>query len=130
MKNSKEEPRAGIAKILELVNCLYDQLNKKVGRKIILIDSQSLCKHDQQMSLLLPSVDNGNYSNLRVKAVIFIFLRSSIDFLVAQTVKHLPTIWEAWVQSVCQEDPLEKGMATHSSTLAWKIPWMEEPGRL
>ena len=50
--------------------------------------------------------------------------------LVAQTVKHLPTMRETWVQSLGREDPLEKEMATHSSTLAWKIPWTEEPGRL
>ena len=50
--------------------------------------------------------------------------------LVAQTVKRLPTMWESWVQSLDQEDLLEKEMATHSSILAWKIPWMEEPGRL
>ena len=50
--------------------------------------------------------------------------------LVAQTVKRLPTMWETWIQSLGQEDPLEKEMATHSSTLAWKIPWTEEPGRL
>ena len=50
--------------------------------------------------------------------------------MVAQTVKHLPTMEETQVQSLGQEDPLEKEMATHSSTLAWKIPWMEEPGRL
>ena len=45
-------------------------------------------------------------------------------------VKHLPAMWETWVRSLGQEDPLEKEMATHSSTLAWKIPWTEEPGRL
>ena len=45
-------------------------------------------------------------------------------------VKCLPTMWEARVRSLGWEDPLEKKMATHSSTLAWKIPWMEEPGRL
>ena len=50
--------------------------------------------------------------------------------LVAQTVKHLPTMRETQVQSLGREDPLEKAMATHSSTLAWKIPWMEKPGRL
>ena len=50
--------------------------------------------------------------------------------LVAQTVKRLPAILKTWVQSLGWEDPLEKVMATHSSTLAWKIPWMEEPGRL
>ena len=50
--------------------------------------------------------------------------------LVAQRVKCLPTMRETWVQSLGQEDPLEKEMATHSSTLAWKIPWTEKPGRL
>ena len=49
---------------------------------------------------------------------------------MAQTVKCLPTMHETWVQSLGQEDSLEKEMATHSSTLAWKISWMEEPGRL
>ena len=49
--------------------------------------------------------------------------------LVAQTVKHLPKMQETGVQSLGGEDPLEKEMATHSSTLAWKIPW-EKPGRL
>ena len=45
-------------------------------------------------------------------------------------VKHQPAVWEIWVQSLGQEDPLEKEMATQSSTLAWKIPQMEEPGGL
>ena len=45
-------------------------------------------------------------------------------------VKNLPAMLEAWVPSLGQEDLLEKGMATHSSTLAWRIPWSEEPGRL
>ena len=50
--------------------------------------------------------------------------------LVAQTVKCLPAMRQTRVQSLGWEDPLEKEMATHSSTLAWKIPWTEEPGRL
>ena len=50
--------------------------------------------------------------------------------LVAQTVKRLPTMLETWVKSLGWEDVLEKEMATHSSILAWKIPWMEEPGGL
>ena len=49
---------------------------------------------------------------------------------MAQTVERLPAMWETWVPSLGQEDPLEKEMATHSSTLAWKIPWLEEPGGL
>ena len=50
--------------------------------------------------------------------------------MVAQMVKHLPTMWETQVRSLGQEDPLEKEMATHSSVLAWKIPRTEDPGRL
>ena len=50
--------------------------------------------------------------------------------LVAQTVKRLPTMWETWVPSLGREVPLDKEMATHSSILAWKIPWTEEPGWL
>ena len=50
--------------------------------------------------------------------------------LVAQMVKRLPTMWETQAQSLGQEDLLEKEMATHSNILAWRIPWMEEPGRL
>ena len=49
---------------------------------------------------------------------------------MAETVKHLSTMRETGVRSLGREDPLEKAVATHSSTLAWKIPWMEEPGRL
>ena len=57
----------------------------------------------------------------------FLFLLTS---LVAQMVKHLPTMQETQVRSLGWDDPLEKEMATHSSVLAWKIPWAEEPGRL
>ena len=49
---------------------------------------------------------------------------------MVQTIKSLPTMQETQVPSLGPEDPLEKAKATHSSTLAWKIPWMEEPGRL
>ena len=49
--------------------------------------------------------------------------------VVAQTVKHLPAMWETQVRFLGQEDPLEKEMAIHSSNLAWKIPWTEEPDR-
>ena len=45
-------------------------------------------------------------------------------------IKRLPPMWETWVQSLGQEDSLEKAMATHSSILAWEIPWTEEPGWL
>ena len=50
--------------------------------------------------------------------------------LVAKRLKRLPAMWETWVRSLGREDPLEKEMATHSSILAWRIPWIEEPGGL
>ena len=49
---------------------------------------------------------------------------------MVQMVKNLPAMWETWVRSLGWEDPLEKEMATHSSILAWRIPWTEEPGGL
>ena len=55
---------------------------------------------------------------------------SALDFPTAQMVKRLPAMQETRVRSLVGEDPLEKAMATNSSTLAWKIPWTEEPGRL
>ena len=55
---------------------------------------------------------------------------NGISFPVAQMVKHLPAMWETRVRSLGWDDPLEKEMATHLSTLAWKIPWTEEPNRL
>ena len=53
-----------------------------------------------------------------------------LDFPSGSVVKNLPAMQEMWVRSLGQEDPLEEGMATHSSTLAWRIPWTEEHGRL
>ena len=59
-----------------------------------------------------------------------LYIITSRASLVAQTVKSLPIEWETQVPTLGQEDPLEKEMATHSSILAWRIPWIEEPGRL
>ena len=56
--------------------------------------------------------------------------RLGLTYIHYQTVKRLPAVQETWVRSLGQRDPLEKEMATHSSTLVWKIPWAEEPGRL
>ena len=62
--------------------------------------------------------------------IIYILFYKTWASLVAQMVKRLPTMQETRVRSLGQEDPLEKEMATHSSILAWRIPWTEEPGRL
>ena len=61
------------------------------------------------------------------KNIYFCFIGAS---LVSQRLNHLPAMQETWVRSLGQEDPLEKEMATHSSILAWRIPWTEEPGGL
>ena len=61
---------------------------------------------------------------------IYIYLYKTWASLVAQLVKNPPAMQETWVQSLGWEDPLEKGTATHSGILAWRIPWTEEPGRL
>ena len=57
-------------------------------------------------------------------------LFSLMSSLVAQLVKNPPAKWETWIRSLGWEDPLEEGMETHSSVLAWKIPWTEEPDGL
>ena len=67
-----------------------------------------------------------NKSNIKNKE----HISNCSPHLMAQMVKNLPAMWETRVQSLGLKDPLEKGMATHSSILAWRIPWTEEPGRL
>ena len=73
--------------------------------------------------------DQTQVSHIVGKVVSLLFNMLSM-LVLAQTVKRLPTMWEAQVPSLGWEDTLEKAMATHSSTLAWKIPWTEEPDRL
>ena len=72
--------------------------------------------------------DTIEWLHFHFQATLFYILLGSS--LVAQMVKHLPTMWETWVRSLGWEDPLEKEMANHSRTLAWKTPRTEEPGRL
>ena len=69
-------------------------------------------------------------SILRRSAFFIVQLSHPLTSLVAQMVNHLSTMRETWVPSLGWQDPLEKEMAIHSSTIAWKIPWTEEPGRL
>ena len=61
---------------------------------------------------------------------LILYLPRTLEATVAQTVKNLPAMQETQVSSLGQEDPLKKGMATHSSILAWRIPWIEKPGGL
>ena len=83
-------------------------------------------------NFLIHSSANGHLGFFHVLAIV---KSSEVDFKVhvssvAQMVKRLSTMWKTRVRSLGWEDPLEKEMATHSSTIAWKIPWTEEPGRL
>ena len=68
--------------------------------------------------------------HLQLRFLVFEDTIYIVASLVAQMVKRLPAMQETWVRSLGREDPLEKEMATHSSILAWKILWTEEPGRM
>ena len=95
------------------------------------------CSHEIKRHLLLgrkamPNLDSILKSRditLPTKVCVVKAMVSPVMW-VAQMIKHLSTMWETWVRSLGGEDPLEKEMAIHSSTIAWKIPWTEEPGRL
>ena len=83
-----------------------------------------LCK----LCMIKETEEKGLESRGRSDLICFVKLKKIS--LVAQTVKRLSTMQETWVPSLGWEDPLEKQIAIHSSTIAWKIPWMEEPHRL
>ena len=80
--------------------------------------------------LTLFSAALGSTSNIMLIFKWVWLLKRGLASLVSQRVKHLPAVQETWVRSLGWEDPLEKKMATHSSILAWRIPWTEEPGGL
>ena len=83
------------------------------------------------MKMVIGTVNGAAMNNgIHVSFSILVSLEYMPTSLVAQTVKHLSTMRETWVRSLGWEDPLEKEMAIHSSTIAWKIPWTEEPGKL
>ena len=83
------------------------------------------------MKFILIYTFKNYYSSLSLKKLKPIFLGVEVwSSLVAQSVKDLPKMWETQVRSLGWKDPLEKKTATHSSILAWKIPWTEEPGGL
>ena len=71
-----------------------------------------------------------NFLRLNELFSLLLYLVKDFYIPIAQVVKNLPAVQETWIRSLGQEDPLEKEMAIHSSTVAWKIPWTEEPGRL
>ena len=81
----------------------------------------------QQLELDMEQQTGSKWEKEYVKAV---YCSPSSASLVAQRIKGLPAMQETQVQSLGWEDPLEKEMATHSSILAWRIPWTEEPGKL
>ena len=74
--------------------------------------------------------DDISLTGLCAPCSVIVGIKWLLSSQVAQTVKRLSSMWETRVRSLGREDPLEKEIATHSSTIAWKTPWMEEPGRL
>ena len=71
-----------------------------------------------------------HFDSAEICVLIILFSHLCGASLVAQLVKNLPVMQETWVQSLCWEDPLQKGLETHFGILAWRIPWTEEPGML
>ena len=86
--------------------------------------------------LCVASNTNTLETSLLLRVIILLTFKVALDilskmlYILAQAVKNLPAVQETWVGSLGQEDPMEKRMATHSSILAWRIPWTEEPGGL
>ena len=98
-------------------------MSAALWRTIKKVDYSAFIKPSQYVSTVLSDKDE-------TEKIVLVFWSSQYPWgtsLVTQRVKHLPTMQETWVRSQGREDPLEKEVATHSSTLAWKIPWMEEP---
>ena len=100
-----------------------------ITRSPYLLTPLAQCAHPRPSPLSWPAT---SLLSASVSVVLFCFIDCTFTraSLVAQRVKHPPAVPEAQVQSLGREDPLEKEVATHSSTLAWKIPWTEEPGGL
>ena len=81
-------------------------------------------------SLALPEKIVLIYLTCSFASLVYILLKNKIQLSKFEDLKRMPAMWETRVRSLDREDPLEKEMAIHSSTLAWKIPWTEEPDRL
>ena len=105
--------------------------NASVGRKWWLITPNKAQEAHDPLLLSAHIACEVNFLSTQVITKTF-YIKPGIyrASLVAQMVKNQPTMQETWVQSLGREDPLEKGMGTHSSILAWRIPWTEEPGEL
>ena len=83
------------------------------------LDSHNICWRDLKVVV-----------NIQVTEFVKVLQISFARYLMAQTVKNLPAMWEMWVHSLGWEGPLEKRMATHTSILTWRIPWRQEPSGL
>ena len=124
-----------------------NSINFSIFHRIVWLSPQSILEYFQHPKRKLhyskysPGPHYGFFSNYllwqnthNLKFAILTIFKCTVQWywasLVAQTVKNLPAMQETWVWSLGQEDFLEKGMATHSSIHAWRIPWTEEPGGL
>ena len=112
-----------------IISCQIDGKTMKTVRDFIFLSSKITADGDcsHEIKTISPWKKSYDQPRQHIKKQRHCITQTS---LVAQTVKCVPTMRKTWVQSLVREDLLEKEMATHSSVLAWKIPWTEEPGRL
>ena len=100
---------------------------QSVGSSLSLISASQICLSWLSAMDFIPQRLYDMHTSINI---IYIYILYTMNFPGAHTAKNLLAMQETWVQSLGWEDPLEKGMATHSSILAWRIPWTEEPGGL
>ena len=112
-----------------IISCQIDGKTMKTVRDFIFLSSKITADGDcsHEIKTISPWKKSYDQPRQHIKKQRHRITQTS---LVAQTVKCVPTMRKTWVQSLVREDLLEKEMATHSSVLAWKIPWTVEPGRL
>ena len=128
-RNSHTDTHCKLYEVLSLLSSSwqpYKEIRSREGKRFAQgHKAYKEWNHDVILGHLTLNPALGRDAVLSVSAPVLTALWTS---LVAQTVKHLPTMWETWVWSLGPEDPLEKGMATHSDIRAWRIPWTEPGG--
>ena len=118
-----------VAQMVKRLPAMWETQVRSLGGEDLL--EKEMATHSSTLAWKIPWMEEpGGLQSMGSQRVGHDWATSRWASLVAQMVKRLPAMRETQVRSMVWEDPLEKEMATHSSTLAWKIPWTEEPGRL
>ena len=131
MQGSSGNTASLVAQLVKNLPAVWETRVQSLGWEDPL--EKEMATHSNILAWKIPWTEEpGGLRSMRLQELDGLAIKPSPPWasIVAQLVKNLPAVWETWVQSLHREDLLEKEMATHSSILAWKIPWMEEPGRL